>query len=102
MPSKTNIVDPEAVVERCIELNTTRQRVSETTAPLTIVAYDWESLRNQDKIQVARMPHSFTKNLLFMGMITNMPGHCLVIDHDGIGHWGCHPESFFVVSEEEA
>jgi len=98
MPSETNIVDRQTIISERIERNKGRQRASDKTPPLTIVSYDWEST---DKIQSTRMPTGFLRSVLFMGMITNMPGHCLVIDRDGVGHWGCHPESFFVLSEED-
>lgn len=74
------------------------ERADGKTPPLTIVSYDWELL---DKTQSERMLSSFLRSVLFMGMITNMPGHCLVIDRDGIGYWGCHPESFFILTEED-
>jgi hypothetical protein len=100
MPSEINIADRDIIIEERIKKNKGRQRASDKTPPLTIVSYDWGSLAS-DKIQAARMPGSFLRSVLFMGMLTNMPGHCLVIDRDGIGHWGCHPESFFVLTEEE-
>ena len=81
--------------------HTGRPRATETTPPLTIVSYDYESLKNRDKIQAQRIPDSFLRPVLFMGMIANMPGQCLVIDRDGKGHWGCHPDMFFVLTEEE-
>lgn len=99
MPSETNL-DRQVIIDARIAKNKGRQRANDKTPPLTIVSYDWESLTH-DKVQAAHMPSSFVRSVLFMGMITNMPGHCLVIDRDGIGHWGCHPESFFVLTEEE-
>jgi len=113
MPSKTKTIDPQALanertiinlqamIDERIAKNKKRQRATSETPPLTIVSYDWESVAH-DKTQTARMPASFLRSMLFMGMITNMPGHCLVIDRNGIGHWGCDPESFFILTEEEA
>ena len=77
------------------------ERATSATPPLTIVVYDWESMMSQGLVQAARIPASFMQNMLFIGMITNMPGYCLVIDRDGKGHWGQHPEMFFVLTEEE-
>jgi len=88
-------------MEKRIAKNKGRPRASDSTPPITIVSYDWESMMANDMHQANLMPESFRHNLLFMGMITNMPGHCLVIDRDGKGHWGCHPETFFVLTEEE-
>jgi hypothetical protein len=92
------MIERQALIDQRIAMNKERQRADGKTPPLTIVSYDWELL---DKTQSERMPSSFLRSVLFMGMITNMPGHCLVIDRDGIGHWGCHPESFFILTEED-
>ena len=96
-----NTILNETMEDR-IAKNKGRPRVTSETPPLTIVSYDWESLLTEGgAMQGKRMPESFMSNMLFMGMITNMPGHCLVIDRDGKGHWGCHPEMFFVLTDEE-
>lgn len=91
--------DFDAVMKKRIAENEGRQRATAATPPLTIVAFDWTSIA--DRTTQKYHTHSFLQNVVFMGMLTNMPGHCLVIDHEGKGRWGYHPESFFVLTEEE-
>jgi len=39
--------------------------------------------------------------LLYLGEISNMPGHCVVSTRDGKIHWGHHTENFRLATEEE-
>jgi hypothetical protein len=38
---------------------------------------------------------------LFMGEITNMPGHCIVVDKIGKTRWGYHTDNFHLLTDEE-
>jgi hypothetical protein len=40
-------------------------------------------------------------NLLFLGEIANMPGHCIVVDRKGKVWWGYHTENFRELTMEE-
>lgn len=40
-------------------------------------------------------------SLLFIGEITNMPGHCIVVDRKGKVYWGYHTDVFREPAEEE-
>ncbi len=39
--------------------------------------------------------------LLFLGEISNMPGHCIVADKKGKIHYGWHTENFTEIPEDE-
>ena len=39
--------------------------------------------------------------LLFIGEITNMPGHCVVVDKQGKTYWGYHDDNFRKPTEDE-
>lgn len=40
------------------------------------------------------------EQLLFMGRIDNMPGHCVVMRNNGMIHHGYHSDSFFFYSDK--
>ena len=40
-------------------------------------------------------------SLLFLGEITNMPGHCAVVDREGKVYWGYHTDNFRQPTEDE-
>lgn len=52
------------------------------------------------KIYGSMYPKALLGHLLYLGDITNMPGHCALVDKDGKVHWGYHTEELEIVSEE--
>lgn len=62
--------------------------------PLTLVRYK--------KPDDAEPDYPFTDGeiLLYIGEISNMPGHCAVATRDGKVHYGWHPEMFVPIVEE--
>ena len=41
------------------------------------------------------------QHFLFLGEISNMPGHCVVVDRDGKAHWGYHTDNFKALTRDE-
>jgi hypothetical protein len=39
--------------------------------------------------------------VLYLGDITNMPGHCAVATMDGKVHWAWHPDDFRELTHDE-
>jgi hypothetical protein len=46
-------------------------------------------------------PFAVGEALLFVGEITNMPGHCVLVRKDGKVLWGYHTDNFIELMEEE-
>ena len=40
-------------------------------------------------------------NVLMLGEIKHMPGHCAVVTKDGIVHWAYHTDNFRELTQEE-
>jgi hypothetical protein len=40
-------------------------------------------------------------HMLFMGEITNMPGHCVIVNKEGKTFWGYHTDNFREPREDE-
>ena len=50
---------------------------------------------------VIRLYRYLEGDLLFLGQIPNMPGHCVVVDKHGRVSFGWHVENFVELTEEE-
>jgi hypothetical protein len=48
-----------------------------------------------------KYPFSHGERLLFLGEITNMPGHCIVVNFKGRVMWGYHTDNFRLPTESE-
>lgn len=46
-------------------------------------------------------PFNVGDHYLFLGEITNMPGHCIVVEDSGKLRWGYHTDNFVLITEED-
>lgn len=70
----------------------------ETTShkPPYLVKFVWSGKKSENPY-----PWKHEDHLLFMGIISNMPGHCIVADRAGKIYWGYHTNNFKVLTREE-
>ncbi|TWT56293.1 hypothetical protein [Allorhodopirellula solitaria] len=66
---------------------------------LSLVRFDFKSVPNDYH---AKYPFMDTRRYIFFGEIPNMPGHCVVADHQtGQLYSGYHTENFVELTEDE-
>jgi len=80
-----------------MEQNKSRQRVTVDTPARTIVAID---LTGQTDC-IERFPASYLGYFVYMGLLTNCPGRCLIIDREGVANWPTPIEQLFIVDDYE-
>lgn len=67
---------------------------------LSLVRFNFDSVPNDYH---AKYPFVDGRTYIFFGEIPNMPGHCVVADHQkGQLHSGYHTENFIELTEDEA
>ena len=46
-------------------------------------------------------PVKIGQHVLFLGEITNMPGHCAITTDGGVVHYGYHTDQFIALTDDE-
>jgi hypothetical protein len=65
---------------------------------LSVVKFDFENLPKKYR---PTYPFKKGQSYLFLGEITNMPGHCALADKFGHIHFGYHTDNFVELTEDE-
>jgi len=69
--------------------------------PLSLVKLKKSYRKAMKKSGYGDYPTMKETAFVFLGMIPNMPGHCVVAGHSGRVYFGLHPEDFKVLKEDE-
>jgi hypothetical protein len=88
------------IAQQALELNKSRQKLTEEFKPLTLVAFNWAGC-DLDNPYIEHPSFCFDAFLLFLGQIPSVPNQCVIADREGNLYWPVRMADFVVIGPDD-